>query len=35
MEAALNEAGWKVTKQEMTSTRFYYSKLFQAAPATA
>ncbi|CAK0732003.1 hypothetical protein CVIRNUC_000072 [Coccomyxa viridis] len=34
VEAALNEAGWKVTKREMTSTRFYYSKLFQAAPAS-
>ena len=34
VEAALNEAGWKVTKREMTSTRFYFSKLLQAAPAS-
>ena len=34
MEAALTEAGWKVTKREMTSTRFYFSRLLQAAPAT-
>ncbi|CAL5223509.1 g6036 [Coccomyxa viridis] len=35
VEAALREAGWKVTKREMTSTRFYYSRLLQAAPATS
>ena len=35
VEAALNQAGWKVTKREMTSTRFYYSRLLQAAPASS
>lgn len=33
MEAALTEAGWKIAKREMTSTRFYFSRLLQAAPA--
>ena len=35
VEAALREAGWKVSKREMTSTRFYYSRLLQAAPASS
>ena len=34
VEAALREAGWQVTKREMTSTRFYYSRLLQAVPAS-
>lgn len=34
VETALREAGWRVTKREMTSTRFYYSRLLQAAPAS-
>jgi len=34
VEAALTEGGWNVTKREMTSTRFYYSRLLQAAPAS-
>ncbi len=33
MEAALQKAGWRVTKREMTSGRFYFSRLLQAAPA--
>ena len=32
VEAALRKVGWRVTKREMTSGRFYFSKLFQAAP---
>ena len=35
VEAALREAGWKVAKREMTSTRFYYSRLLQAARASS
>ena len=33
VEAALAKVGWKVTKREMTSGRFYFSRLLQAAPA--
>ncbi|GAQ91879.1 magnesium protoporphyrin IX S-adenosyl methionine O-methyl transferase [Klebsormidium nitens] len=32
IEAALREAGWKVTKKEMTATSFYFSRLFEAVP---
>ena len=32
VEAALRKVGWKVTKREMTSGRFYFSRLLQAAP---
>ena len=33
VEAALAKVGWRVTKREMTSGRFYFSRLLQAAPA--
>lgn len=32
VEAALKEAGWKVTKREMTATSFYFSRLLEAVP---
>eukprot|EP01025_Chloroclados_australasicus_P057739 TRINITY_DN7210_c1_g1_i2.p1 TRINITY_DN7210_c1_g1~~TRINITY_DN7210_c1_g1_i2.p1 ORF type:complete len:395 (-),score=38.40 TRINITY_DN7210_c1_g1_i2:353-1537(-) len=34
IENALNKAGWKVVKKEMTATSFYYSRLFQAVPSS-
>ncbi|KAK9815860.1 hypothetical protein WJX72_010921 [[Myrmecia] bisecta] len=33
VEAALNKAGWKVTKREMTATQFYFSRLLEATRA--
>ena len=30
VEKALNEAGFKVTKREMTATSFYFSRLLEA-----
>jgi hypothetical protein len=30
VEAALNRAGFKVTKREMTATSFYFSRLLEA-----
>lgn len=30
VEAALNKAGFEVTKREMTSTKFYFSRLLEA-----
>eukprot|EP00958_Prasinococcus_capsulatus_P010226 scaffold996_cov409-Prasinococcus_capsulatus_cf.AAC.12 len=33
IEKALNEAGWKVVKREMTATSFYFSRLLEAVPA--
>lgn len=30
VEAAINRAGFKVTRKEMTSTNFYFSRLFEA-----
>eukprot|EP00933_Yihiella_yeosuensis_P060806 TRINITY_DN6360_c1_g1_i1.p1 TRINITY_DN6360_c1_g1~~TRINITY_DN6360_c1_g1_i1.p1 ORF type:complete len:338 (+),score=88.54 TRINITY_DN6360_c1_g1_i1:126-1139(+) len=33
VEAALNRAGFKVTRREMTATNFYFSRLFEAKPA--
>eukprot|EP00930_Biecheleria_cincta_P008204 TRINITY_DN109603_c0_g1_i1.p1 TRINITY_DN109603_c0_g1~~TRINITY_DN109603_c0_g1_i1.p1 ORF type:complete len:338 (-),score=73.99 TRINITY_DN109603_c0_g1_i1:70-1083(-) len=36
VEAALEQAGFQVTRREMTSTNFYFSRLFEAKPkATA
>ena len=32
VEKALNEAGWKVVKREMTATQFYFSRLLEAVP---
>lgn len=32
VEKALNAAGWKVVKKEMTATNFYFSRLFEAVP---
>ena len=32
VEAALNQAGWKVVKREMTATQFYFSRLLEAVP---
>jgi hypothetical protein len=28
----VQEAGWKVTRKEMTATSFYFSRLFEAVP---
>ena len=33
VEAALEKAGFKIVKREMTSTSFYYSRLFEAVKA--
>eukprot|EP00466_Bigelowiella_natans_P019803 jgi/Bigna1/92591/estExt_fgenesh1_pm.C_370010 len=33
VERALNEAGWKVVRREMTATNFYFSRLLEAVPA--
>ena len=33
VEAALNKAGWTVTKREMTATQFYFSRLLEAKRA--
>jgi magnesium-protoporphyrin O-methyltransferase len=33
VEAALNRAGWKVVKREMTATSFYFSRLLEAVRA--
>jgi capsular polysaccharide biosynthesis protein len=30
VEAALERAGFKVVKKEMTATQFYFSRLFEA-----
>ena len=30
VEAALNKSGFKVTRREMTSTQFYFSRLLEA-----
>lgn len=30
VEAALEKAGFKVVKKEMTATQFYFSRLFEA-----
>ena len=30
--AALDKAGWKVTRKEMTATSFYFSRLLEAQP---
>ncbi|CAK9030144.1 unnamed protein product [Durusdinium trenchii] len=32
VEAALQAAGYKVTRKEMTATNFYFSRLFEACP---
>eukprot|EP00475_Leptophrys_vorax_P022312 TRINITY_DN30383_c0_g1_i1.p1 TRINITY_DN30383_c0_g1~~TRINITY_DN30383_c0_g1_i1.p1 ORF type:complete len:183 (+),score=15.61 TRINITY_DN30383_c0_g1_i1:502-1050(+) len=32
VENALKKAGWRVVKREMTATKFYFSRLFQAVP---
>jgi magnesium-protoporphyrin O-methyltransferase len=32
VEAALNRVGFKVTRREMTASRFYFSRLLQAEP---
>lgn len=34
VEAALNAAGWVVRSRDMTATKFYYSTLLEAVPAT-
>lgn len=34
VEAALKEVGWVVTRREMTATKFYFSRLLEAVPAT-
>lgn len=33
VEAALNRAGWKVTKRSFNGTSFYFSRLLEARPA--
>eukprot|EP00899_Mesostigma_viride_P000521 jgi/Mesvir1/1046/Mv26591-RA.1 len=33
IEAALQAAGWKVKRREMTATKFYFSRLLEAIPA--
>ncbi|CAE8710310.1 unnamed protein product [Polarella glacialis] len=35
VEKALEEAGYKVTRREMTGTKFYFSRLLEAVPKTA
>eukprot|EP00931_Biecheleriopsis_adriatica_P112641 TRINITY_DN8731_c0_g1_i2.p1 TRINITY_DN8731_c0_g1~~TRINITY_DN8731_c0_g1_i2.p1 ORF type:complete len:354 (-),score=75.81 TRINITY_DN8731_c0_g1_i2:66-1076(-) len=35
VEAALNEAGYQVTRREMTATSFYFSRLLEAKPVRA
>lgn len=30
VEAAFRAAGWKVVRRELTATRFYFSRLFEA-----
>ncbi|CAJ1344817.1 unnamed protein product [Effrenium voratum] len=35
VEAALQAAGYQVTRKEMTATNFYFSRLFEAKPAAA
>lgn len=30
VEAALERAGWKVVKRDMTATQFYFSRLLEA-----
>jgi magnesium-protoporphyrin O-methyltransferase len=35
VEAALARAGWRVARKEMTATKFYFSRLFEAVPARA
>ena len=32
VEAALQRRGWKVVRKEMTGTKFYFSRLFEAVP---
>lgn len=32
VEAALRRLGWKVVRKEMTATKFYFSRLFEAVP---
>ncbi|CAI5489258.1 unnamed protein product [Closterium sp. Naga37s-1] len=32
VEGALKKAGWRVVKKEMTGTKFYFSRLFEAVP---
>ena len=32
VEAALQRKGWKVVRKEMTGTKFYFSRLFEAVP---
>ncbi|BDA51474.1 probable ubiquinone biosynthesis O-methyltransferase at C-terminar half [Coccomyxa sp. Obi] len=34
VEAALVKAGYRVTKREMTASKFYFSRLFEAVPAS-
>lgn len=33
VEAALKQAGWVVSRREMTATRFYFSRVLEAVPA--
>ncbi|KAL2631671.1 hypothetical protein R1flu_016357 [Riccia fluitans] len=35
VEQALNAVGWKVTRREMTATKFYFSRLLEAVPASS
>jgi len=35
VESALRQAGFEVTRREMTSTNFYFSRLLEARPASA
>ncbi len=34
VEAALVKAGYRVAKREMTASKFYFSRLFEAVPAS-
>lgn len=33
VEAALRKVGFRVTKREMTASKFYFSRLLEAVPA--
>lgn len=35
IEAALKSAGWQVRRREMTSTKFYFSRLLEAVPISS
>ena len=35
MEAAFRAAGWRVVRRDLTATRFYFSRLFEAGAHVA